>query len=73
MLLLLVKDAFVVDEPADGEEEMLELVVLVVVVVVLAFERLDEADTERFIAGEPALGPAPGPQNAALDINAEAD
>jgi hypothetical protein len=62
-----------VDEPADGTEE------LVFVFVVLTFERLDDPDTERFIAGEPGLAPAAAApeaataSNAELDINANAD
>lgn len=67
------------DETADTAEDALELV-QVVPVAVLAFEILDDPDTEVFIAGEPVLvAPATtalaaaAAWNAELAINAEAD
>jgi hypothetical protein len=50
LFVLLLVDV-VVDDPADGAEEGL------VLVVVLTFERLEDPDTEGFIASEPALTP----------------
>jgi hypothetical protein len=75
LFVLLLVDVVVVDDPADGAEEGL---VLVVVVALLTFERLEDPETEGFIAGEPALAPvaasgAVPPRNPELDINAEAD
>jgi hypothetical protein len=71
LLVLLLVDV-AVDDAADGAEEGLVLVVL------LMFERLEDPDTEGFIAGKPPLAPvaalgAVPPRNPELDINAEAD